>query len=90
MLDVIAVGEKIDLETISLPKFSVIKKENLNDYIAKIHGDKFAWCSKCKTLKHLHDVHTIETKSYATYQLHYFKHVNMQEENHNDYYTNKA
>lgn len=84
MLDVIAVGEKIDLETISLPKFSVIKKENLNDYIAKIHGDKFAWCSKCKMIKCLWNAHIIGTKSYAAI-LNYFKHMSMQEAHYNDH-----
>jgi hypothetical protein len=79
MLNVTMVSEKASLEPISLSRLSTIKKEIFNDYITKGRGDKFSQCSKCKMLKCLQDAHTIGTESYATHQLNYFKHVNMQE-----------
>ena len=42
-----------------------------------------------KKFKRLRDAHTVGTNSYATYQLNYFKHVNMQKAHRNDYYTNR-
>lgn len=87
LLDVDVVGEKVGLEPISLSKLRAIKKENLNDYITKRHGDKFTWDFKCKTLNCLWGVHAIGTESYTTHQLNYVKYVNMQKTYYNDYYT---
>ena len=50
-MDVNLVGEKDGLEPILLSKLRAIKKINVNDYITKRYNDKFAWCSKCETLK---------------------------------------
>src|ERR1700736_3885963 len=75
---------------ISLSKLSAIKKANFSEYITKRRGDKFARCSNCEKLKRLQDAHTMGTKSYMAHQLNYFKHVNMQEADRNDYYTNRA
>ena len=53
LLDVNAVGEKVDSEFILLSKLSANKETNFSDYIIKRHGDKFAQCPKCEILKRL-------------------------------------
>ena len=79
LLDVNAVGKKASLELILLWKLSAIKNAFFREYIIKKQGNKYAQCSNCKKLKCLRDAHTMGTKSYASHQLNYFKHVNMQE-----------
>jgi hypothetical protein len=90
LLDVNATGEKVGLEPISLSKLCAIKKTNFSKYITKRQGDKFSQCSNCKKLKRLRNAHTMGTESYEAHNLNYFKHVNMQEAHHNEYYMNRV
>ena len=70
---------------ISLFRLNTIRKANFNNYITVRHSDKFAWCSKCETLKCPQDALTIGTKTYDAHQLNHFKNVNMQEVHCNNY-----